>query len=558
MLNHLYIKNFALIDELDIDFHSGFSVITGETGAGKSIVLGALGLLLGRRAESRQVKTGEKRCTIEAHFSANTLSEHLFTDNDIDYDPADTILRREVTAQGKSRAFINDTPVSLQLLRTISNQLIDIHSQHQNLLIERSDFQLQVLDIISKNKEQLSDYQSAFKEYNVILQQLNDLQQSLNRSRAEEDFMRFQLQELVNAQLTEGEQEQLEQEANTLEHAEDIKSALYEADSQLSDEAHGATDNVRRATHALQHIAAVFPQVAEAANRLETVAIELQDIATDISSSVESIDFDPHRLDSVNERLDLLNTLQQKYRVENVAQLLQLQTTLTTKLSQIDNSDEAIANLQEKASQLLGDATVKAAQLTKVRTEAARQVEQKMLDRLIPLGLPNVRFEVKIATQPLCATGADSVQFLFSANRSTVPQPVADVASGGEIARVMLSLKALLSGASGLATIIFDEIDTGVSGKIAQKMAQIMADMACNGQQVISITHLPQIAAAGQHHYKVEKTETPNGTESHMRELAQEERTNEIAQMLSGADITDAARQNAYELLKTAATSQNA
>lgn len=554
MLSHLYIKNFALIDELDIDFHTGFSVITGETGAGKSIVLGALGLLLGRRAESKQVKTGEKRCTIEAHFSANTLPESLFTSNDIDYDPDDTILRREVTAQGKSRAFINDSPVSLQLLRTIGNQLIDIHSQHQNLLIERSDFQLQVLDIISKDAAQLSDYQSAYKEYHAAGQELSELQQSLNRSRTEEDFMRFQLQELTNAKLVDGELEQLEQEANTLEHAEDIKSALYEADTQLNAENRGATDSVRRATQSLQHIATVYPQVAEAANRLESVSIELQDIAADISASVESVDFDPQRLDSVNERLDLINTLLQKYRAESIAELLQLQTTITQKLNQIDNSDEAITELQQRMEQLLSIATDKAARLTQTRIEAAHTVERQMLDRLVPLGLPNVRFEVKVTPQPLSLTGADSVQFLFSANTSTPLQPVADVASGGEIARVMLSLKALLSGASGLSTIIFDEIDTGVSGKIAQKMAQIMADMADRGQQVISITHLPQIAAAGQHHYKVEKSETVNGTESHMRELSSEQRIDEIAQMLSGADISDAARQNACELLQTAAT----
>lgn len=549
MIKHLYIKNFALIDELDIAFHAGFSVITGETGAGKSIILGALGLLLGRRADSRQVKTGEKRCVIEAHFSSDNLDEQLFNEAELDYDSSETILRREVTAAGKSRAFINDTPVSLQTLRAIGSLLIDIHSQHQNLLLEQADFQLHVLDALAEDATLLDNYRQAYDAHHKAEQELKLLQQNLDSSRREEDFMRFQLQELTNAHLTEGEQEDLEQEANTLEHAEDIKTALYEADTLLSGDDHGATDGVRQAMQTLQHITDVYPQVADAAKRLDSVAIELADIAADVSSAVESVDFDPQRLDTVNARLDLLNTLQQKYHTDSTAALLALQASLKQKLDQIDHSDEALDELRQKASALLAEAKHKAEAITKERRKAANTLEKQMLERLIPLGLPHVRFEVSLSPAPLAPHGADAASFLFSANTSTPMMPVADVASGGEIARVMLSLKAILSGATGLPTIIFDEIDTGVSGKVAQQMANIMDDMAKQGQQVISITHLPQLAATGTHHYKVEKTETPEGTQSHMRQLDRDGRINELAQMLSGTDISEAALQNAKELL---------
>lgn len=549
MIKHLYIKNFALIDELDIAFHAGFSVITGETGAGKSIILGALGLLLGRRADSRQVKTGEKRCVIEAHFSSDNLDEQLFNEAELDYDSSEAILRREVTAAGKSRAFINDTPVSLQTLRAIGSLLIDIHSQHQNLLLEQADFQLHVLDALAEDATLLDDYRQAYDAHHKAEQELKLLQQNLDSSRREEDFMRFQLQELTNAHLTEGEQEDLEQEANTLEHAEDIKTALYEADTLLSGDDHGATDDVRQAMQTLQHITDVYPQVADAAKRLDSVAIELADIAADVSSAVESVDFDPQRLDTVNARLDLLNTLQQKYHTDSTAALLALQASLKQKLDQIDHSDEALDELRQKASALLAEAKHKAEAITKERRKAANTLEKQMLERLIPLGLPHVRFEVSLSPAPLAPHGADAASFLFSANTSTPMMPVADVASGGEIARVMLSLKAILSGATGLPTIIFDEIDTGVSGKVAQQMANIMDDMAKQGQQVISITHLPQLAATGTHHYKVEKTETPEGTQSHMRQLDRDGRINELAQMLSGTDISEAALQNAKELL---------
>ena len=549
MLQQLYIKNFALIDELNIDFHPGFSVITGETGAGKSIILGAIGLLLGKRAESKQVKTGEKKCTIEAHFSLQSLAEEVFVNNGLDYEPDDTILRREVSALGKSRAFINDTPVSLQLMRTIGEQLVDIHSQHQNLLLQTNDFQLQVVDIIANCQASLAEYRSSFNEYQKEEQHLTELQQKLQQAKKEEDFRRFQYQELESAQLIENEQEDLEQESKTLSHAEDIKTSLYEADNLLSNDEKNVVSNLQHITLALQHIEGVFPKIAETAKRLEAVNIELQDIANDVSNDVESIDFDPQRLDAINNRLDLIYSLQQKYHVTSSEELIEIKDQLKTQLAQIDQSDETLSEIAHRVTDLRNKTEEKAKQLTKLRQKAAKKVEEEMRSRLIPLGIPNVRFEIKIMPCKLNYTGADQIEFLFSANKSTEMQPIAEVASGGEIARVMLSLKAMIGGVVNLPTIIFDEIDTGVSGKIAQKMAQIMQEMAANQRQVISITHLPQIAAAGTTHYKVEKQETTNGTISRMRQLTNKERIQEIAQMLSGNDISEAAIQNAKELL---------
>lgn len=549
MLQQLYIKNFALIDELNIDFHPGFSVITGETGAGKSIILGAIGLLLGKRAESKQVKTGEKKCTIEAHFSLQSLAEEVFVNNGLDYEPDDTILRREVSALGKSRAFINDTPVSLQLMRTIGEQLVDIHSQHQNLLLQKNDFQLQVVDIIANCHASLAEYRSSFNEYQKEEQHLTELQQKLQQAKKEEDFMRFQYQELESAQLLENEQEDLEQESKTLSHAEDIKTSLYEADNLLSNDEKNVVSNLQHITLALQHIEGVFPKITETAKRLEAVNIELQDIANDVSNDVESIDFDPQRLDAINNRLDLIYSLQQKYHVTSSEELIEIKDQLKTQLAQIDQSDETLSEIAHKVTDLRNKTEEKAKQLTQLRQKAAKKVEEEMRSRLIPLGIPNVRFEIKIMPCKLNYTGADQIEFLFSANKSTEMQPIAEVASGGEIARVMLSLKAMIGGVVNLPTIIFDEIDTGVSGKIAQKMAQIMQEMAANQRQVISITHLPQIAAAGTTHYKVEKQETTNGTISRMRQLTNKERIQEIAQMLSGNDISEAAIQNAKELL---------
>ena len=551
MLKQLYIKNFTLIDELNISLYPGFSVITGETGAGKSIILGAIGLLLGNRADSKAIKAGRDRCVIEAHFDLSRYGmQKFFDDNDIDYDADDTIIRRELTAAGKSRAFINDTPVPLTRMRELGEQLVDIHSQHQNLLLQKEDFQLNVVDIIAQDADQIKVYQKEYYAYRKAKELLEELKAEIAKNRENEEFMRFQHKELDDANLQEGELEQLEQEAETLSHSEDIKTALYEADSALSGEDDSILDKLKNATHQLENICDVYPSMADVAGRMQSSYIELKDIAQEISSSVDHVEFDPNRLDAINTRLDKLYTLQQKFHVETVTELIATRDRIAEQLSHIDNGDEDIEEKEKEVAALLVKAEKQAALLTSIRQKSAKAIEKEMKGRLIPLGIPNVRFEIAFADKPLSGNGADKVSFLFSANKSTQLQPVSQVASGGEIARVMLSLKAMISGAVKLPTIIFDEIDTGVSGKIAEKMADIMEEMGLQNRQVLSITHLPQIAAKGSHHYKVLKEETENGTISHMKELNNQERIEEIAQMLSGSDITQAALANAKELLR--------
>ncbi len=551
MLRQLYIKNFTLIDELNIELHPGFSVITGETGAGKSIILGALGLLLGQRADSKVIKQGTDRCIMEAHFDLSRYAmQSFFEQNDIEYDATDTILRRELTAQGKSRAFINDTPVSLAVLKELGEQLVDIHSQHQNLLLNKQDFQMSVADIIAGDGKQLDDYRKSYADYQQQQQQLSELEADIERNRQNADFLRFQYGELTEARLTEGEQEELEQQSERMTHAEEIKSALYDATNALDDDQTGAVSQVRQARQALAAISKVLPQAAEMAERLESCHIELRDIAAEVTTLLEHIDFEPSELEAINSRLDRLYDLQKKYHAERVEDLIALRDELQEKLNHIENSDEALAELQAAVSQSEALCRKQAERLTQLRRKAGKEIERQMRERLVPLGMPNVRFAVEIQQGTLGRNGQDSIRFLFSANSSTPLQPVAQVASGGEIARVMLSLKAMISGAVKLPTIIFDEIDTGVSGKIAEKMAEIMQEMGRSDRQVLSITHLPQIAAMGSHHYRVSKEEGPQGTVSRMQELSPDERVREIAQMLSGSDVSAAAIENAKQLLR--------
>lgn len=551
MLTQLYIKNFTLIDELDIELRPGFSVITGETGAGKSIILGAIGLLLGQRADSKSIKQGCDRCIIEAHFDLTRYQlTSFFEENDIDNDANDCIVRRELTAAGKSRAFINDTPVSLALLKELGDMLVDVHSQHQNLLLGKQDFQLEVVDTLANDQDSLSAYQKDFTAYHDKQRQLQDLQEEMERNRQNIDFLQFQYNELEQAHLIEDEQEEMEQQRETMAHSEDIKTALYETRNHLAADEQGALSLLRKSITALQSITKVYPATEEWVERMESCQIELKDIAQDVEGRLDDIDFDPAELDRINQRLDKLYDLQKKYHVETVAELIRQRDDLKRQLSQIENSDDTLNALQEELHVLQGKCQQKADKLTKQRQKATKEIERQMLERLKSLGMPNVRFEVTIQKTDLRKDGQDDVAFLFSANTSSPLQPIAQVASGGEIARVMLSLKAMISGAVKLPTIIFDEIDTGVSGKIAERMAEIMREMGANDRQVISITHLPQIAALGTTHYRVSKQETATGTTSRMQLLSDEERIHEIAQMLSGSDVSAAAIQNAKELLK--------
>ena len=551
MLKHLYIKNFTLIDELDIELHQGFSVITGETGAGKSIILGAIALLLGQRADSKTIKQGADKCVIEAHFDLTRYDmDAFFSENDIENDPDDCIVRRELLSSGKSRAFINDTPVQLNMLKELGERLVDVHSQHQNLLLNKQDFQLGVVDIFAEDEKELAQYQQTFKQYQQVRRELEELKESIERNRQNADFLRFQCDELTQANLVDGEQEELEQRSDTMSHSEDIKSALYEADNALSAEQTGVVSSLRSTLYELRKISEVYPVAAELEERMDSCYIELKDIAQEVSTHLERIDFDPSEMDAVTNRLDKIYDLEKKYHVDSVSELIAKREELSVQLNHIENSDEALSDMQQQLNQLQSKANKEADVLTKLRTKAVKRIEAEMQTKLVPLGMPNVRFSVEITREPLNLSGQDKIAFMFSANTSTPLQPISLVASGGEIARVMLSLKAMISGAVKLPTIIFDEIDTGVSGKMAEKMAEMMQEMGDHGRQVISITHLPQIAALGSFHYKVEKQETSEGTVSSMKQLDDTERIHEIAQMLSGSDVSEAAIANAKQLLK--------
>lgn len=553
MLKKLDIRNFTLIDHLEMALYPGFSVITGETGAGKSIVIGAIGLLLGNRADAKQVKRGCDKCIIEATFDLSIyhsdVLKDFFEDNDLDYEPEECLLRREVNANGKSRAFINDTPVTLALMRELGEQLIDVHSQHQNLLLSKEDFQLNVVDIIARDRQQLADYRAAFAEYRSAQRSLEELREQIATSRDNEDFLRFQQKELSEANIASGEQEQLEQEAELMSHAEDIKRALHEADYGLSGDDTGIVNLTRSIAAQLRSVADVYPEAQELAERLESCFVELKDISQEIASKVDDVEYDPQRFNLITQRLDTIYTLQQKFHVQTVDELLDRLNAINAQLDNIDNSDEELQELERSVEKLHAVCVEKAAVLTDMRRKSATVVEQELSKLLVPLGIPKVRFKVEVSPADLSTNGADKVMFLFSANSSTDMQPVSQVASGGEIARVMLSLKAMISKAIGLPTIIFDEIDTGVSGRVAEQMAHIMRDMGKANRQVICITHLPQIAAAGSTHYKVAKQETEQGTVSTMTQLSDEQRITEIAQMLSGSDVSQAAVDNAKSLL---------
>ena len=554
MLKSLYIQNYALIETLDIDFSQGFSVITGETGAGKSIILGAIGLLLGQRADSKSAKDSSKKCTIEATFHLQAYHlEGFFEENDLDYDGNDCIIRREIMPNGKSRAFINDTPATVGQLKELGEMLIDIHSQHQNLLLNKEDFQLGVIDTIANDKEEIAVYATLFNTYKEKERQLKKARAEALQANDEEEYLRFQLQQLDEADLKEGDQEELEQEAELLNHAEEIKQSLFHAECLLEGEDGGIISQLKEATQQTAGIARVYPEAEDMAGRLESCLIELKDIYHDICSHGEKVEFNPTRLEWINDRLNTIYSLQQKHKTDSVTQLIELREDIRRKLDHITNADEYIRELEKACQQALEAVKAQGDILTRLRKTAAVSIEEQMKERLIPLGIPNVQFKVEITPKESPdESGYDKVNFLFSANKNARLQPISEVASGGEIARVMLSLKAMLSGAVKLPTIIFDEIDTGVSGSIAEKMAHIMREMGAHDRQVISITHLPQIAALGSHHYKVYKEDDDTGTTSHIIQLSAEERVSEIAHMLSGSTLTDAAINNAKELLSQA------
>ena len=551
MLQSIHIQNYALIESLDIDFHSGFSVITGETGAGKSIILGAIGLLVGQRADIKAIRTGATKCIVEAKFNLTSYHlEEFFQEHDLEYEDGECILRRELLASGKSRAFINDTPASLVQMKALGEKLIDVHSQHQNLLLNHEEFQMSVLDILAHDEIQFDEYKILYKEYKQTSRELAALIEQAEKNRQDEDYIRFQVVQLEEANLQSGEQEELEQEAETLSHAEDIKAGLYKIDQMIASGETTLLSVAKDCIHTFQGIARVYAPAQEWIDRINSCYIELKDLSQEIAHASEEVEFNPSRLDYVNERLNMIYTLQQKHHVSTIEELITITNDLRKKLDEITSSDDRIDELTRHKEDLYDKVKTSARLLTNARTIAAKEIEKQMQAYLVPLGMPNVRFAVQLSPRKEPdASGMDSVSFLFSANKNGTLQDVASIASGGEIARVMLSLKAMIAGAVQLPTIIFDEIDTGVSGSIAEKMALIMQDMGKADRQVISITHLPQIAARGTHHYKVYKEDTDTGTNSHIRPLDNEERINEIAHMLSGATLTEAALNNARALL---------
>ena len=551
MLQSIFIQNYALIDKLDIAFEPGFSVITGETGAGKSIILGAIGLLLGQRADVKAIRNGATKCIVEAKFGiASYGMEEFFKANDIEYDSEECIIRREVNINGKSRAFINDTPASLSQMKVLGEKLIDVHSQHQNLLINKEGFQLNILDILAQDIKELTDYQNEYNEYRKVSRELDECVRQAEETRKEEDYIRFQLQQLDEAELKEGEVAELEQESETLSHAEDIKAGLYRSAQNIGGDEGGCLTLIKDSINTLQTVCKVFAKANEWKERLESCYIEIKDISHDMDDAQEAVEFNPSRLDFVNSRLNMIYSMMQKHHVKTDAELIGIAENYRQQLDMITSSDERISELEAKKQKLYDSVLRKAEILTALRTESAGKIQSQMESLLIPLGMPNVKFAVEICRKKEPdINGLDAVNFLFSANKNGTLQNVASIASGGEIARVMLSLKAMIAGAVKLPTIIFDEIDTGVSGSIAEKMALIMQDMGRQDRQVLSITHLPQIAARGNAHYKVYKEDTETGTNSHIIRLTDEERIDEIANMLSGSTMTEAARNNARSLL---------
>ena len=551
MLKEVHIRNYVLIDRLDIDFSDGFSVMTGETGAGKSIILGAMNLLLGGRADSKTLSQGADKCTIEGRFSINGYGlEQFFLDNDLDFDPDDTIMRRELSSQGKSRAFINDTPVTLTQLRDLGCRLIDIHSQHQNLALGTQSFQLDVVDTIASNSQAKELYIQSFDKWTELRNRLASLKAEFESDNTDREYLEFQLEGLDSARLREGEQEELEQESDMLNHAEEIKQDLFRASEIMTADEEGSVQRLRSALQSLRSAQKNFNQCTELADRLDSCIIELKDIADTVQDLEEDVSFDPARLEQVNERLDLIYSLLKKHKKENITQLLELAESIRTRLDRTGSYEFDIEQFTRQTDTARKEMEARAQELTATRRKASDVIIKDIKELLQPLGIPNVQFNVDLQpSQGYDRTGHDDVRFMFSANKAVPMQELAAVASGGEIARVMLCIKSLVAGVRSMPTIIFDEIDTGVSGAVAEKMALLMKQMAREGRQVLAITHLPQIAALGQRHYKVFKTDESDATHTRMAVLEGDDRIREIAGMMSGSTLTQAALDNAKALI---------
>lgn len=552
MLQRLSIKNFVLIEELTIEFGPDFSVITGETGAGKSIILGAIGLLMGQRADSNTLLAGADRCTIEAQFTGlDDAVGRMLEEEDIDHDDTECIIRREINAKGKSRAFVNDTPASLQLLKRLSEYLIDIHSQHQNLLLGDAQFQLSVLDLYGGHTELLNSYQDSYRTYRTLSGQLQEARLALEALRKEQDYLQYQYTQLEEAELEEGELEELTEEERQLSHAQEIRDELQQATSALSEDEHGAIPAVTYALRSVEAIRSYHAGAEEWSERLHSVRIELQDLVSTLEDEAEGVTFSPKRLARVGERLDLLRGLLHRHSLRETTELIALRDRLAQELERIDSSDEELHRLEQSVEESYQALLEQGQRLREARQSAAHAIEGALIASLHELGMPHVRFVIRMEEHPIpTAMGLDQVTYLFSANKDTSPEPVANIASGGEISRLMLALKALIADRRSLPTIIFDEIDTGVSGETAERIAVILRRMG-SSMQVMAVTHLPQIAAAGIDHFYIYKEHGADSTRSHLRHLSEEERVEEIARMQSGSQLTEVTRAAARALLET-------
>jgi len=549
VIKSLSIKNYALIDAIEIDFQEGFTIITGETGAGKSILMGALSLITGQRADTGILKDPERKCVVEGNFLlANYGLNDFFENNELDY-ANETILRREISPAGKSRAFINDTPVNLNTLKELSVKLIDIHSQHESLNLNQSEFQLKVVDSFAGNGSLLKSYQTKFAEYKLIKKQLDELKTEASQSKGDFDYLNFRFDELENAKLLNGEQEELETEAKTLNNTEEIQRNLSIIHNSLSEDEISVLSNLKEAHQAATKTVSFFSKISSIEERLNSSYIELQDISEEIELMLGNIEFSPERIEFVNLRLDLIYTLQQKHKVNTVSELLELKEKLDNKLQNIVSFDDQIEKLSSKLESRLADLEKHALSLQEKRKKVFSEIEKYVAKQLTQLGMPEAKFKIE---QEILADysiyGKDKISFLFSANKNIAAQNISKVASGGEVSRLMLSIKSLLSKSIGLPTIIFDEIDTGVSGEIADKMGGIMQNMS-EKMQVLSITHLPQVAAKGNTHYLVYKDESKQTSTTGIKKLSGEERLQELAKMLSGENITKEAIENAKVLL---------
>lgn len=551
MLTSLHIKNYALIEKLEVDFSSGFSVITGETGTGKSVLLGAISMLMGERSDAKQVREGADKCIIEGCFDISSLAlEEFFEENELEYDATECIVRRELSATGRGRFFVNDTPVSAAILKELGSKLIDIHSQHKNLLLGNKNYQLNVLDVLAGNEKILAEYGNLFKSYEKNRKELMHEKEQLEAARNDEEWLRFQLDEIDSAAFQEGEQEELEQESVQLTHAEEIQAALYNAVTLLDNDEKSMLQALREAATAIEKISRHYPAANNLAERIESNYIELKDCCEELRRSADGNTFSATRLEQVENRLTLLYDLLKKHRATDIKELLATAHDYRTRLEQITDGDGRIEALEKEVARLREELDTQSTKLTQLRRKAAISLQEKITTILVSLGMPMIRFEVDFSTNDdFTATGRDTVRFLFSANSISPMQPLADVASGGEMARVMLALKSIIAEFMALPTLIFDEIDTGVSGVLAERMGKLMQQMGGMKRQVISITHLPQVAALGNEHYKVYKEEGEGGTRTKIARLAAEERVKEIAQMMSGEQMTESAMEAARNLI---------